>query len=171
MKRQLVISMVTQFQQAFTFIMYFHLLTLLWPYACVAATEFPELSTHATGVNAQSFPSTQPDSLANTTIPDNSTIGQIVDTAMHCATTPTWDAPNFHREDCLSAIDYLYLETSLTGCYSQPCTFYGTNANRRIRKDKAQPTPRMYTFGKVIGNIFAITLFFLQIYRSTIELL
>ena len=140
--------------------MFFHVLVLLWPCACIAATEFPELFTNATGGISQSFTLNQPDPLANTTIPDNSTTGQIANIAMHCAKPPTWDASTFDRDDCLGAIDLLYLETRLTECYSQPCTFYGRNANSRIRKDNAQPTPRMYTFGKVISNGFSILLLF-----------
>ena len=169
--RHLGRSTVTQFQRPLYFIMYLHVFVLLWPCACIAATEFPELFTNATGGVSRSLTLTQPGSLANTTIPDNSITGQIANRAMHCATPLTWDSSNFDREDCLGAIDLLYLETSLTKCYSQPCTFYGRNANSRIRKDNAQPTPRMYTFGKVISNGFAIILLFLQINQSTIEFL
>lgn len=165
------ISMVTQFPRAFSFIMYFHVPMLLWPCACIAAAEYPELFTNATGGTSRTLTLNQPGSLVNTTIPDNSTTGQIANLAMHCATPPTWDAPTFYREDCLGAIDLLYLETCLTECYSQPCTFYGRNANSRIQKDDAQPTPRMYTFGKVISNGFATILLFLQIYQSTTEFL
>lgn len=140
--------------------MYSNVLVLLWPCACIAATEFPELFTNTTGGISQSFTLTQPGSLANTTTPENVTTGQIANLAMHCATPPPWKASTFYRDDCLGAIDFFYLETRLTECYSQPCTFYGRNANRRIRKDNAQPTPRMYTFGKVISNGFAIFLLF-----------
>ena len=170
-RRHLGISMVTQFQWAFSCIMYFHVLLLLWPYACIAVTESPELFTNATGDVSRNFTLNQPGSLVNTTIPDNSTTGQIANLAIRCATPPTWDAPTFYREDCLGAIDLLYFETCLTECYSQPCTFYGRKANSRIQKDDAQPTPRMYTFGKIVSNGLATILLFLQIYQSTTQLL
>ena len=152
--------MVTRFPRDFSFTMYFHVLVLLWPCACIAATEIPELFTNTTGGISQSFILTQPGSLANTTTPDNSTTGQIANIAMHCATPPPWKASTFNRRDCIGAIDFLYLETGLTECYSRKCTFYGSKANSRIRNDNAQPTPRMYTFGKVISNGFAILLLF-----------
>lgn len=163
--------MVTRSQQAFSFIMYSHVLALLWPWACVAATEFPELFTSPSEGISRSYTLNQPDSLTNTTISDNSTTGQIANMATHCATPPTWDAPAFHGEDCLGAIDFLYLETRLTECFSQPCTFYGRNSNSGIQKDDAQITPRMYTFGKVISNGLAIILIFWQIYQSSSKLL
>ena len=164
------ISMVTQFQRAFSF-MYFHVFMLLWPCACIAATEFPELLTNATGGISRTFTLNQPDSVVNTAIPQNGTTGQLANMAMHCATPPTWDAPTFYRDDCLGAIDYLYFETRLSECYSQPCTFHGRNANNRIPNDNDQPTPRMYTFGKFISNGFATILLFLQTYQPTTELL
>ena len=144
--------------------MYFYVVALLWPYACVAATEFSEPSTNATGDISRVFTLNQPDSLTNTTIPDNSTTGQTAYTAMNCVTPPTWDTRTFRRTDCLGAIDWLYLETGLTECFSQPCTFYGNNPKLRIQKDNTQPTPRMYTFSKLISDGFAV-------YESTSKLL
>ena len=155
---------MTEFQQAFSFIMYFHVLAFLWLCACVAATEFPEPSTNATRGVSRSFTLIQPDSLTNTTIPDNSTTGQTAYMAMNCVTPPTWDTRTFRRTDCLGAIDWLYLETGLTECFSQPCTFYGSNSKTRIQKDNTQPTPRMYTFRKLISDGFAV-------YQSTSKLL
>ena len=142
--------------------MYLHIVALLWPCACVAAIEFPVLFINATGDTPQSFTLTQHGPLTNSTIPENSTIETDEETLVHCAKPPTWDAPSFHGEDCSGAIDFLFFETSLTECYSQTCEFYGVNTKPRIRKKNAQPTPRKYTFGKVISNGFAMTLLSLQ---------
>lgn len=146
--------------------MYLHILALLWPCACIGATEFPVLFTNATGDISQSFTLTQHGPLTSTTIPENSTTGTIGDVLVHCAKPPTWDAPSFRSEDCLGAIDFLFFETSLTECYSQKCEFYGTNTKTRIRKKNAQPTPRKYIFGKVISNGFAMILLCLQTYKT-----
>lgn len=159
--------MLTQLQRASSFVMYFHILTLLWPCVCVAATEFPVLLTNATGDISRNFTLTQHGPLTNTTNAGNKTTGLNRDVLLHCAKPPTWDAPSFHSEDCLGAIDLLFLETSLTECYSQTCEFYGIHTKTRMRKKNAQPTPRKYTFGKVIGNDFAMTLFALQTFKST----
>lgn len=149
-------------------LMFFHILALLWPCAYVAATEFPALLTNTTGVNSQNFTLTQLGPLTNTTILENSTIEANGDELMHCARPLSWDAPPFNAQDCSSAIDFLFFETSLSECFTQPCEFYGVNVKTRIRKKNAQPTPRKYTFGKVISNAFAMPLFSLQISESNI---
>ena len=159
--------MLSQLQRAFSFVMHFHILTLLWPCVCVIATEFPVLLTKATGDISRNLTLTQHGPLTNTTNAENGTTGLNRDILLHCAKPPTWDAPSFHSEDCLGAIDLLFLETSLTDCYSQICEFYGISTTTRIRKKNAQPTPRKYTFGKVTGNGFAMTLFSLRTYEST----
>ncbi len=165
LKTSLSIYAYPIFNGLFFFVMYLHIPVLLWPCAFVAATEFPELFTNAIGDISQSSTLTQTGSLANTTIPDNTTTELKEDMLMHCAKPLTWDAPSFHSEDCLGAIDYLFLETSLTECYSQLCQFYGKDTRTRIPKKNAQPTPRKYTFGKVISNGFAMTLPSLQNYH------
>ena len=155
---------MTGFQQAFSFIMYLHVVALLWSFACVAATEFSEPSTTATRDVSQILTLNQPDSLTNTTIPDNSTTGQTAYMAMNCVIAPSWDTRDFRRTDCLGAIDWLYLETGLNECYSQPCTFYGNNPKTKVQRDNTQPTPRMYTFSKLISDGSAV-------YQSTSKLL
>ena len=154
--------MLTQFQRAFSFVMHFHILALLWPCTYVVATEFPALFTNATGDISQSFTLTQNGPLPDTTILENSTTETRGDVLVHCAKHPSWTAPSFHSDDCLGAIDFLFFETSVTDCYSQTCEFYGINTKTRIRKKNAQPTPRKYAFGKVIRNGFAMTLLSFQ---------
>ena len=144
-------------------LMYFHIFAVLWPCASVAATESSVLLTNTTGDISQSFTLTQLGPVTNTTILENSTIETDRDVLVHCARPTTWDAPSFNAADCSSAIDFLFFETSLTECYSQPCDFYGVNAKTRILKKNAQPTPRKYIFGKVISNGVAMTLLSLQI--------
>ena len=135
--------------------MYFHILALLWPCASVAATEFSVLLTNTTGDVSQSFALTQLGPVTNTTIPENSTIETYEDVLVKCARPTTWDTPSFNAADCSSAIDFLFFETSLTECYSQPCVFYGINAKTRIPPN-GQPTPRKYKFGKFISKGFCL---------------
>ena len=143
--------------------MYFHILALLWPCASVAATESSVLLSNTTGDISQRFTLNQLGPVTNATIAENYTIETYGDLLVHCARPTTWDAPSFNAVDCSGAIDFLFLETSLTECYSQPCDFYGVNARTRILKKNAQPTPRKYIFGKVISNGFAMTPLSLQI--------
>ena len=142
--------------------MYSPIFALLWLCASVAATEFSDLLTNTTGDTSQSFTLNKLGPVTNTTTPENSTFETYGDVLVHCARPTTWDAPSFNAADCSSAIDFLFFETSLTECYSQPCVFYGVNAKTRIPRN-AQPTPRKYKFGKLISNGFAITLLSLQI--------
>ncbi|KAK0508135.1 hypothetical protein JMJ35_009219 [Cladonia borealis] len=135
--------------------MYFHILALLWPCASVAATEFSVLLTNTTGDVSQAFTLTQLGPVKNTTIPENSTIETYEDVLVNCARPATWDTPSFNAADCSGAIDFLFFETSLTECYSQPCVFYGVNAKTRIPTN-GQPTPRKYKFGSCTIGILML---------------